>query len=155
MGSNCGKRCRVKEIDGKSMVSVVDMVHLHGDYGDESTWQKIKEKKSHGPRGHVAQHRKVCLEISSVAGAAQKTSNFFNPFSQTAISRIRHTYRYDTRWQELGDYVSLLDFYMHVLPQIESKIFESIRASQTLSGIANGLVDTSYRQFYILNNESI
>jgi len=43
---NCGKRCRVQEIDRKWMVSVVDMMQIHGQYRTEAltrdAWRDIR-----------------------------------------------------------------------------------------------------------------
>jgi hypothetical protein len=41
--------------------------------------------------------------------------------------------------KNLGDYVTLLDFYTQVLPHIHGKVAESIRASQALTSINDGL----------------
>jgi hypothetical protein len=42
---NCGKRFRAKEFDGKWLVSIVDMMFIHGEFQPSSKpWDKIKGK---------------------------------------------------------------------------------------------------------------
>jgi len=38
---NCGKRCRVKEIDGKWLVCVVDMMQIHGHYQSDTSSRDV------------------------------------------------------------------------------------------------------------------
>jgi len=42
---NCGKRCRLKGLDGKWLVSVIDMMFIHGGFQSNSKpWDRVKGK---------------------------------------------------------------------------------------------------------------
>jgi hypothetical protein len=76
---NCGKRCRVKEIDGTWIVSVADMMFIHGDFMDFNSsavqWSKLKGKMTHYRLRNVAQH-KICFDSLECGAAKKKTLHY-------------------------------------------------------------------------------
>ncbi len=112
----CGKTLRMAEIDGKAMVSVVDMIHIHGECVDfkaaQNAWSKLACKANIGPLvpadyslGKEELKNLKIHEIAPVSGGKPVT------------------------------FVSFLDFELHVLPQIKKGLGRLITSKVYHTGV--------------------